>query len=84
MDIQATKYDIIQTVINLNDLNVLRKIMHLLEQSDKKKIAPMSLDEFYERIDAAERAFKDGQLTAHDEMRKEVLTWRKSTNCFKT
>jgi hypothetical protein len=78
MNIETAKYDIIKSVINLKDMAILRKIMQLLEQSQLKPVNRMSLEEFYERIEASEKAYKSGQVTSHDDLKKEVRTWGKN------
>lgn len=78
MNMQAAKYEIIQSVINLKDVDLLRKIKQLLGQPLATSQRQMSLEEFYERIEASEKAYNDGQVISHDDLKKEVQTWGKS------
>ncbi len=76
MNMQAAKYEIIQSVINLKDAELLIAIQKLLGQSLTTTQKQMLLEEFYDRIAQSEMAFEKGDFTSHKELKNEVQTWK--------
>jgi hypothetical protein len=76
MNIQTAKYDIIQKIINLKDVELLIAIKQLLRQSPATSQKQMTLEEFYDRIAQSEKAFEEGDFISHEELKNEVQTWK--------
>ncbi len=74
MDIQIQKLNIIQRLIQVNDKNVIQKIDSILAKSSDN-ITPMTLEEFYARIEEAEDDITNGRVTSHDDFLNEVEKW---------
>ena len=78
MNIHSRKLNLIENMILLNDNAVLSKIEKLLnsvKNQSKKEIEPMSLEEFYQRIEASELAIKNGKIISQNELEKESENW---------
>lgn len=78
MNMQAAKFEIIQSVINLKDVDLLMAIQKFLSQSHTTPQKQMSLEEFHDRIAQSEEAFEKGDFISHEELKKEVQTWKSS------
>ncbi|MCP5053703.1 MAG: hypothetical protein GY940_41440 [bacterium] len=50
----------------------------VIEKRREEQMQPMSLDEFYAKIDESEKAYERGEFTTQDELREEINTWRKT------
>ncbi len=74
MDIQIQKLNIIHRLIQVNDINVIQKIDSILAKSSDN-ITPMTLEEFYARIEEAENDITNGRITSHDDFLKEIEKW---------
>lgn len=61
MDIQTAKITLIQSILSLKDERVLKSIQSFLN-SKTNDVTPMTLDEFYKRIKASEKDFKEGRF----------------------
>jgi len=72
MDIQIQKLSIIHRLIQINDKTVINKIDSLLSTIPDK---PMSLEEFYARIDEAEEDVSNGNVITHSDLLKKIETW---------
>jgi hypothetical protein len=75
MNIQARKLTLIETLIHLNDESLINKIEKLVESKKSTELSPMSLDEFYSRIDKSEQAIKKGQVISQKDLEKESKNW---------
>jgi hypothetical protein len=75
MNLQAQKYHIIQQLINIEDLNLILKIKEIIEQESLPSLKPISIEEFYERIEAADTACHSGKVTSHQDLKQEIKTW---------
>lgn len=76
MNLQTEKYQIIQHLINSKDADLLRKIKLLIEQDLSANSQQMSIDEFYDRILASEKAYLEGKVTSHQDLKEEVKSWK--------
>lgn len=81
MDIQTQKLSLIESLINIDDNKALQKVKELLSEYTKvkpiKKTTPISLKEFYAKIDASEKAYKEGKTISSEQLRKEIKLWRR-------
>ncbi|GMT44232.1 MAG: hypothetical protein IEMM0006_0064 [bacterium] len=75
MDIQSEKLQLIHRIIQTSDEQLLRKIDVLLSKSGKKKNVSMSLEAFFEKIDASEKAFEENKTISHSELKDEIKKW---------
>lgn len=76
MNIQSANYDIIQSIINLKDVEILLEIQQMLGQSQSASHNQMTIEEFYDRIAQSEKAFEEGNVISHEELKKEVQAWK--------
>ena len=81
MNQQTQKLSIIESLINIDDNKALKKVKEVLAEYSKtktsKKITPISLEEFYARIDASEKAVREGKMISGEQLRKEIKGWGK-------
>jgi len=78
MNLQLKKNQVIQQIINIQDSNLIHKINQLINQESVPAIKPMSLDEFYDRILASEKAFQEERITSHQDLKEEINSWKSS------
>ena len=76
MNLQAEKRNIIEELISLDDKALILKIKSLLKTS-KPIATPMSLQTFYAKIDASEKAYEQGEIISQSVMEKEITTWKR-------
>jgi hypothetical protein len=74
MDIQIQKLNIIHRLIRVTDEDLINKIDTLLS-SNTEDISPMTLEEFYSKIDEAENDIANGNIISHDDLIKSVEKW---------
>lgn len=77
MNLQAEKLSLIEELISLNDKELILKIKSILKKSSKASLKPMSLESFFARIDASEKAYQKGEFISQSAMEKEITTWQK-------
>lgn len=75
MNIQARKMSLIETLIQINDSSILEKVEKLLLSKKNTILAPMSLDEFYSRIENSEKAIQKGKIISQEDLEKESENW---------
>jgi hypothetical protein len=75
MNLQAQKYHIIQQLINIEDQNLIFKIKEIIEQESLPALKPISIEEFYRRIEASDAAYHSGNVTSHQDLKQEIKTW---------
>jgi hypothetical protein len=78
MNLQNEKLNLIQTNIGLQDKNLLLELKQYLETAMAKnepEMKPMSLETFYAKIAASEKAMEEGDYMSQVELKKEVKTW---------
>lgn len=77
MDLQTQKFQIIQHIVNTNKESLIKKIQEILDQETAISINPMTIEEFYNRIEESEQAYQEGKITAHKDLKEEIKIWRK-------
>lgn len=81
MNLQAEKNWIKSELDKINDESLIQTFKNLLDFARKKsykvKVEPMSLDEFYKRIEDAENDIKKGRTKTHAEVKKIINSWKK-------
>jgi L-fucose mutarotase/ribose pyranase (RbsD/FucU family) len=78
MSIQAQKLNLIERLLLLQDESIIKKIEKMLEVSVKKSKAdlkPMSMEEFYARVEQAEAAIKEGKTISQADLENEAANW---------
>ncbi len=76
MNIQIEKYQIINSIINSDNIEILQKIKLLLMETPSQKVKPMSLEDFYNRISASQNAYEEGKVTSHADLKNEIKLWK--------
>lgn len=76
MNLQSEKFQVIQQIINIQDSNLIQKINQLINQESVSAIKPMLIDEFYNRILVSEKAYQEGRITSHQELKEEIMSWK--------
>jgi len=77
MNLQKQKLSLIELLINTDDENLLREIKSRLTKKNRSSLKPMTLESFYAKIEASEKAISKGKVISQKALRKEVETWRK-------
>ena len=75
MNIQARKLTLIETLIHINDESLINKIEKLVNSKKSVDLSPMSLEEFYSRIEKSEEAIKKGQVISQKDLEKQSKNW---------
>jgi len=73
-EIQNKKLEIIQALTFLDDESVLSEIEQIIA-AVAKPIQPMSISEFYERINKSEKSIEQGNIVSQDDLEKESENW---------
>jgi len=80
MDIQEKKLKLIEEFLRISDEQVLDKLEEIIRMEDQKKysddVKPMSLNELHKMIDESKLDYLHGRVTTHEDLKKEVLTWK--------
>ena len=80
MNIQAKKLWLIEHLLRIQDdvlINRLKSFMEHINREDEE-IKPMSLESFYDRIERSEEDILNGRTISHDQMKKEIETWKRA------
>lgn len=78
MDLQSRKIYFVQEFLKLQNEEIISAFEKLLKKKMKSvphEFKPMSLDEFYRRIDESLEDSKNGKLTEVSELMKEIEKW---------
>jgi len=80
MSIHSRKLTLIEAFIRLNDEILLQKFEQLILLHERKiakeKISKMTMDEFNQMIDEAERDFIEGNAIDHNTLKENIKTWK--------
>ena len=85
MDLAARKYRFIESFMKLTSLKKLRRLEEvLLSEVDEEEIVahtaggePLSREEYVKRIKEADEAIDRGEYLSHEDIKKEVRSWKK-------
>jgi hypothetical protein len=79
MDIQATKLDLLQSILSLEKESLLLKIKELI---DSEMIVgyttagePLTKYQYKKRLDEASKEMKDGKFYTHEEVGQIIKNW---------
>ncbi|OFY94300.1 MAG: hypothetical protein A3K10_05160 [Bacteroidetes bacterium RIFCSPLOWO2_12_FULL_31_6] len=77
MSIPAKKLGIIEYLIRLQDESLLNQFEKLIKRVGKTapKLTPMTMEEFYARIEDAEKDVREGKYQTQAEVEKESENW---------
>ncbi|MFV0238206.1 MAG: hypothetical protein ACK5HU_06730 [Flavobacteriales bacterium] len=82
MNIQATKLEIMQYLLNSNKKSVLAKFKSIIEKEQAKEIVaytvdgnPLTLVEYQKELEQAEKEIESGDYFTTEELEKEISTW---------
>jgi hypothetical protein len=78
MNLQNEKLNLIQTIIGLQDKNLVLELKKFLETAmvnSEPEMKPMSLETFYAIIAASEKAMEEGDFISHEDLKKEIKMW---------
>ena len=80
MDIQEKKLKFIEEFLRISDEKVLDRLEAIIRSERQKNysadVKPMSLNELQKMIDESKLDYQNGRVTTHDDLKKEVLTWK--------
>ena len=78
MNFQAEKLQLIQNIIKLEDEAVLEKIQELLFESFQRTLKPMTQEALLAKLDASEKAIREGDVMTQDALKELVKNnWKK-------
>ena len=78
MNLQNEKLNLIQTIISLQDKNLVLELKQFLEAAmakNESEMKPMSLETFYAKIAASEKDYEEGNVISQEALEEEVKTW---------
>lgn len=76
MNIEARKLHFIESVLSINNEQVLDKLEVLLEQEQKRSLTQrVSIEEYNKEVEAANNRIESGEYLSHEDVRKESETW---------
>lgn len=80
MEVEVRKINFIREFLRLNNQKSIEKLESVL-RAEKKKIyskipEPMSIEEFNQMIEKAEKDVEEGRVVEARELKKEVQKWR--------
>ncbi|HAQ19189.1 MAG TPA: hypothetical protein DCR40_08155 [Prolixibacteraceae bacterium] len=79
MDLQTRKLTFVREFLNIQNENIVDRFEKMLKKeksrSIEKDFQPMTLDEFYKRIDQSMLDSNNDKLTNNDELIKEIEGW---------
>lgn len=76
MNIQARKLTLIEYLSRIQDELMISKVEKLIyKEAYEANLKPMSLSEFNSRIEASEKAIKEGKVTSVEDLEKESENW---------
>ncbi len=74
MNIEATKYELLNKLLSTTDENLLKQLSAVFKNSGRK-IEPISITQYNSEILAAESRIENGQFTSHEDLEKESEEW---------
>ncbi len=78
MDLQTRKINFVQEFLKLQNEELVVRLENLLKKESKAKpdIAPISIEEFNDRINQSLDDSKNGRLTGTDDLLSEIEGWK--------
>ena len=81
MDIQATKLELIQYLLNTKKESMLFKIRELILQEKEEIIGysgngePLTIEMLNAKLERAEKDYQAGRLTTDEDLEREIENW---------
>jgi predicted patatin/cPLA2 family phospholipase len=81
MDVQATKLELIQYLLDTKKESFLMKVKDLVSQENDRIIGytgsgkPLTVELLNAKLERAEADYKAGRLTTDEDLAKEIETW---------
>ncbi len=79
MDIQATKLDILQSIINVNKESLLLKIKTLIDDElivgYSTSGEPLTKKEYNKQLEESEKQIENGEYLSHEELKQRIKNW---------
>ncbi len=81
MNIQSTKLEIMQYLLNSNKESVLAKFKSIIEKEKEQEIIgytqgePLTVAKMNERLATAEEQIETGRVISDEDLAKEIETW---------
>jgi len=83
MDIQSTKLEIIQFVLNSNEEGVIAKIKSIVDKEKLEEIVaysvegkPLTFRQYQNELKEAEEEIERGDFMTSEELEKEIASWK--------
>ncbi|QIP16101.1 hypothetical protein G8759_27425 [Spirosoma aureum] len=79
MTVAEEKIKVIEKVLETDDAHLLREVASLLNIPSLSDYPgqPMSMENFLGKIERAEEAARQGEVTDHEDVKKLIATWSK-------
>jgi hypothetical protein len=81
MSLEAIKIDLAQQLFKVNKKTVLEQIRKILENENTDSYTidgvPLTIAEYNQELDKAEKEIKEGKTLSTEELAKEIKSWRK-------
>ncbi len=74
MNIEITKYELLNKLLNTTDENLLEQLVAVFNKSEKN-IERISISQYNKDLDAAENRINSGEFTTHEDLELESEKW---------
>ncbi len=74
MNIEITKYELLNKLLNTTDENLLEQLVAVFNKSEKN-IERISITQYNKDLDAAENRINSGEFTTHEDLELESEKW---------
>ncbi len=74
MNIEVTKYELINKLMSTNDESLLEQLVAVFKKSGNK-IERISVAQYNQELDAAEARITSGKFTTHEDLKRESEEW---------
>lgn len=74
MNIEITKYELLNKLLNTSDESLLEQLVAVFNKSEKT-IEPITITQYNKVLEAAENRIKNGKFTTHEDLELESEEW---------
>ena len=74
MNIEITKYELLNKLLNTTDENLLEQLVAVFNKSEKN-IQRISISQYNKDLDTAENRINSGEFTTHEDLELESEKW---------
>ena len=75
MNLQGKKIKLIEWLVGIKDISTLKEVAEVRTRSINKGLPKISVEELQTRALKSEKAIKQGDYTAFDDLKAEMETW---------